>query len=159
MKKSTILIVPFLILCAVFSSKVTYGQCDENTKMGVAIVRTEGERPETPKGAMKMPRYEGGAIAMCRYLCDNMQYPESLKQQKIDGITTVEFIVKSDGSVTNVKVANTSGYQEFDDEAVRLVESFPNWVPAQINCEENIDMKSQVEVEFNCEKCKCDKKK
>lgn len=158
MKKSTILIIPFLMLCAVFCSETAYGQCDENTKTGIAVIRSEDGKPETPKGAMKMPRYEGGTVAMCRYLCDNMKYPQSLKNQKIDGITTVGFTVKSDGSIADVSVVNTSGYEEFDNEAVRLVESFPKWKPAQVDCEKDIDMKSQVDVEFNCEKCKCDKK-
>jgi TonB family protein len=86
-----------------------------------------------------------------------MQYPESLKQQKINGITTIGFIVEVNGSVSHVEIVKESGYKEFDDEAVRLVENFPTWKPAQKDCND-VEFKMQIDIVFNCEKCGCNKK-
>lgn len=147
----------FAALFCLFSASAQSTKCDKEKKMGIAIERSENGKPETPKSAWKFPAYKGGAVAMCKYLCKNMQYPERLKQQKITGITTVSFMVNADGSISNVEIVEGSGYQEFDDEAVRLVENFPQWRPAQKDCN-NVEFKTQLDIEFNCEKCKCDKK-
>lgn len=156
MKRVIGLFIALFAVSAIFSTSTVYGQCGDDAngsrKKGIAIVRSEDGRPENPKGAMTFPRYVGGSKEMCKYLCKNMQYPAQLKDQKVNGITTVGFTVKSDGTVTNASVVTSSGYQEFDDEAVRLVNSFPAWKPATKDCEAT-EMNSQVDVEFNVEKC------
>ncbi|MDL2312754.1 energy transducer TonB [Bacteroidales bacterium OttesenSCG-928-B11] len=158
MKKFISLSISFFALFVIFSTTNAYSQTDANCKgkkTGIAIVRTDGDKaPEAPKSAQKFPAYKGGAKAMCSYICKNMKYPEALKRQNAKGTTTVSFIVKSDGSIANVEVVNSSGKQEFDDEAVRLVKSFPNWKPAQKDCEA-VDFKSQLDIVFDCERCGC----
>lgn len=153
MKKFITLIIPAIVFASLLGTGKVHGQC-EDRPMGIAIVRQEDGKPEAPKAAMKFPQYQGGTKAMCNYLCKNMRYPESLKRQNIKGTTTVDFMVNSDGSVSQVSVVNSSGHKEFDDEAVRLVQSFPKWKPAEKDCEPT-SMRSQVDVEFNCEKCGC----
>lgn len=161
MKKMIRFITPMLIFAAIscsFSVSAQSAKCEDGKKMGIAIERTDNDQqPETPKYAWTLPAYKGGATAMCKYLCQNMKYPQSLKQKNISGITTVGFMVNADGSISKVEVVKSSGYKEFDDEAVRLVENFPKWQPAQKECTD-VEFKSQLDVEFNCEKCKCDKK-
>lgn len=157
MKKFISLSIAFFAFFAIFSSTNLYSQSNSDCsgkKTGIAIVRTDGETPEAPKAAMKFPAFDGGAKKMCSYICKNMKYPEALKRQNVKGVTTVGFVVKSDGSIADVEVVKSSGKQEFDDEAVRLVKSFPNWKPAQQDCEP-IDFKSQLDIEFDCEKCGC----
>ncbi len=150
--------IPVFMVTLLFCSFTASAQQCKGKQVGIAIERPEDNaQPEAPKSAWKLPAYKDGPKAMCNYLCKNMQYPASLKQQNISGITTVSFMVNADGTISNVEVVKGSGYQEFDDEAVRLVESFPAWKPAQKNCE-NVEFKSQLDVEFNCEKCSCEKK-
>jgi len=147
----------FAVLFCSFSVSAQATKCDNDKKMGIAIVRTDGEQPEAPQSAWQFPAYKGGYTAMCKYICKNMQYPEGLKQQNISGITTVSFMVNADGSISDVEVVKESGYQEFDDEAVRLAENFPQWKPAQKDCND-VEFKTQLDIEFNCEKCGCNKK-
>ncbi|MDR2979206.1 MAG: energy transducer TonB [Bacteroidales bacterium] len=155
MKKFISLSITFFAFFAIFNATNAYSQADCNgKKSGIAIVRTDGETPEAPKSAMKFPAYKGGTKSMCSYICKNMKYPDTQKRQNVKGVTTVGFVVKSDGSITDVEVVKSSGQKEFDDEAVRLVKSFPNWNPAEENCEP-IDFKSQLDIEFDCEKCGC----
>lgn len=161
MKKVFNLFISIFILGFIFNASAVHAQCaDENTgrKNGIAIVRSEEGKPENPKGAMTFPRYVGGTKALCKFICQNMQYPEKLKEQNVSGTTTISFMVNSDGSVSDVEIVKSSGYQEFDDEATRLANSFPNWKAATKDCEAT-SMKTQTDIEFNCEKCGCGNKK
>lgn len=152
MKKFIALVVIFTAFCSLSTISGVYGQCDRKT--GIAIVRSENGKPETPKAAMKFPQYQGGTRAMCKYMCENMRYPEALKRQNAKGTSTVSFTVNSDGTISNAELVKSSGRDEFDQEALRLVRSFPKWKPAEQDCSP-ISMKSQIDVEFDCEKCGC----
>ena len=51
-------------------------------------------------------------------------YPENLRQQNIEGVVTVHFVVNPDGSVGNLSVASSSGYGEMDAAALQAVSSY-----------------------------------
>lgn len=55
--------------------------------------------------------------------CVNM-YPPSAQRLNHEGVTTLEFQITTDGSVTGITVAKSSGFQELDDAAVRCA---GNW--------------------------------
>jgi TonB family protein len=124
---------------------------DENgntKKGGIALTRDDDNgNHTTPTAALSYPKYKGGSQALYRYIYKNQQYPQNLKNQGISGQTQVQFMVNADSTITDVEVFKTSGYKEFDDEAVRLVKSFPNWVPAKQDCQA-IPMKTVVTVPF-----------
>ena len=75
-----------------------------------------------------MPSFPGGQEALANYLKDNLKYPESARENGIQGRVFVNFVVEKDGSVSNVKVSRGLG-GECDKEAVRVVESMPKWTP------------------------------
>jgi TonB family protein len=124
---------------------------DENgntKKGGIALTRDDDNgNHTTPTAALSYPKFKGGSQALYRYIYKNQQYPQNLKNQGISGQTQVQFMVNADSTITDVEVFKTSGYKEFDDEAVRLVKSFPNWVPAKQDCQA-IPMKTVVTVPF-----------
>ena len=74
-------------------------------------------------------------------------YPEALVSGEYEGTTTVQFVVGSDGEISEVSVFTSSGYPEMDDEAVRVVQNFPNWTPAKKNGEA-FAMKTQIPIHF-----------
>jgi TonB family protein len=162
MKKIFSFIIAFFAMILLLSGSYLYAQCDKDShktcKQGIAIVRSEDGNPTPPSAAWKLPHYIGGTKGMCNYFCENMQYPKALKAQKIKGVVTVEFMVRADGSVTDVAIVETSGYEDFDNEAIRLVNSFPKWKAAEIECQPT-EMKSQVDVIFDLDKCDPDKKR
>jgi TonB family protein len=57
----------------------------------------------------------------------SLRYPEGAKENGIDGRVFVQFIVKSDGSLDEVKAVKGIGYG-CDEEAVRLIKEGPSWV-------------------------------
>ena len=77
-----------------------------------------------------MPQYPGGPIAMLKYIMENIKYPEQAMKEGIQGRVTVRFIVEKDGSISDVKPI-LSVHPLLNKEAVRVVESMPNWTPGK----------------------------
>ena len=77
-----------------------------------------------------MPQYPGGPNEMMKYISDNIKYPQSAKDNKIEGRVFVTFVVEKDGSITNAAVMRGID-KECDAEALRVVASMPKWTPGQ----------------------------
>ena len=78
----------------------------------------------------QLPEYPGGMPAMIDFLQTNMKYPKDAEKQKVEGRVLVMFIVETDGSVSDVKVARNV-FPSLDEEAVRVVEAMPKWIPGK----------------------------
>ncbi len=65
-----------------------------------------------------------------KYLKDNIKYPASAVRNEVQGRVYVNFVVKPDGSITDVVVAKGIGYG-CDEEAVRIISKMPNWNPGK----------------------------
>lgn len=76
------------------------------------------------------PSYPGGADAMNEYLSSNLKYPEAAKQNGIEGVVNVSFVVKADGSIGTIKIARLID-PDLEQEAIRLVKNMPAWTPAE----------------------------
>ena len=75
-----------------------------------------------------------------------LRYPERAIQQKLQGQVLVSFVIEKDGSVTNVTVDH--GIDELlDDEAVRVIQVSPKWIPGQIKGEK-VRTRMVIPVEF-----------
>lgn len=162
---STLKFVATFALIACFA--MSYAQCDRGNmygqrgqKSGVAIVFADSNGQHVaPTAALTLPTFKGGNKAMCRYINKTKKYPVNLKNQKISGTTTVQAKVLKDSTLTDIEVISSSGYQEFDDEALRVVKSFPKMVPSTQSCEAQ-DMIIQIPVTFIYEdEIAADKKK
>jgi len=81
------------------------------------------------------PQYPGGKDELMKYLVANIQYPESLKEEKAAGKVFVQFTINVNGKVESPKVVRSSGYDEMDSEAVRVITKMPNWKPGTKNGE------------------------
>lgn len=76
------------------------------------------------------PKFPGGDEALMQYLNENLVYPKSAYERKVEGKVVVSFVVEADGSITNVKVANSVD-EDLDKEAVRVVKAMPKWIPGK----------------------------
>ena len=75
------------------------------------------------------PAFPGGTYAMYKYLADNIKYPADAKAAGKEGRVIVQFVVRKDGSVSDVSVVRSVGNASLDNEAVRVVSSMPKWSP------------------------------
>jgi periplasmic protein TonB len=90
------------------------------------------------------PKFPGGMMELYKYIEENTQYPKTAKRKGIKGKVFVEFIIDKDGSIIreSVKVVPFSDLKirglkevdiitnaEYQEEALRVVKSCPNWIP------------------------------
>jgi len=78
----------------------------------------------------KMPEYPGGQKGMLTYLVKNMRFPLAAYTNGVSGTAYVNFIIETDGSVSDVLVLKPIGYG-CDEEATRLVSQMTGWEPGE----------------------------
>lgn len=78
------------------------------------------------------PSYPGGTEAMMAFLDANISYPEEANKNRMEGKTLVAFIVNVDGTLSNIKIQKSS-WEILDNEALRVVQLMPKWIPAQVD--------------------------
>ena len=74
------------------------------------------------------PEYPGGMGELMRFLQKNLRYPAAARQARVQGKVIVEFLVGTDGSISDIKVKH-SICPELDAEAMRVIGLMPKWRP------------------------------
>ena len=77
-----------------------------------------------------MPSFPGGQGAMFEFIANNIQYPIVAEENGVQGRVLVSFVIKKDGSLSNVRVVKSVD-PALDKEAVRLIKSMPKWSPGK----------------------------
>jgi protein TonB len=76
------------------------------------------------------PDFPGGDEGRMKFLKKNLIYPKAARNNSIEGVVYIEFIVEKDGSLTNIKVKRGIG-GGCDEECIRVVKLMPNWKPGK----------------------------
>ncbi len=76
------------------------------------------------------PQFPGGEEKLQEYIEANLRYPSEAVKDSVTGRVYVRFIVKADGSITNVEVMKHL-HPILDAEAVRVIENMPKWKPGK----------------------------
>lgn len=74
----------------------------------------------------EQPEFPGGDKEFIKYLAKNIQYPQYTND--IFGLVICRFVVMKDGKISDVEVVR-SLHPSQDAEAVRVLQSMPNWKP------------------------------
>ena len=82
------------------------------------------------RSAEQMPRFPGGEAALMKYLESHINYPPEAAKNNVQGHVIVQFVVKKDGSIGEVKVVR-SLEKDLDKEAIRVIKSLPNFTPGR----------------------------
>lgn len=97
---------------------------------GTIGVSTHGD-PQTfeSQDVEDLPEYPGGDMAMMSFIQKGYKFP---KHQDLtdQGTIYVRFVVTSKGEITEVSIARGIS-PEMDREAMRVVQSMPNWKPGK----------------------------
>lgn len=75
--------------------------------------------------------YFANGQSMSKYILTNLQYPEAAKMTEISGTVRLEFVVETNGNVSNIVVQKSVG-GGCDNEAIRLLQD-THWIPAVKN--------------------------
>jgi len=80
----------------------------------------------------EMPSFPGGDKALMTFIYENLIYPESDKENLIEGLVILSLTINSDGSISDIVVLNDLG-KGCGEEALRIVNSMPKWDPGKQN--------------------------
>jgi TonB family protein len=78
------------------------------------------------------PRFPEGDVALMKFLAKNINYPDDAKENNIQGIVVISFIVQTDGSISSIKLVQDIG-ANCGQEAMRVVKDMPNWIPGRVD--------------------------
>ncbi|WP_462253486.1 energy transducer TonB [Ekhidna sp.] len=112
-----------LILLLLITTSHLYGQELAYNSIDIDKIHTRVDEPA---------KHPEGIVKMWDRILKDLKYPEEAAKNGIKGRVFVTFVVEKDGSFSNIQVAKSIGFG-CDEEAVRIVESLPNWDPAKID--------------------------
>ena len=143
---------------------------DPEGEVGTKDVKGEGGFPKGPEGVeggtgdgetkieipvagpVKFPdisaSYIGGRDKMNAYLSRNLVYPEGPKDLGIEAKIHIQFVVKKDGSISNIKILRgDKECYECAEEAARVIRKMQKWNPGSVNGEP-VDSYFQMPINF-----------
>ena len=75
----------------------------------------------------KEPEFPGGKGKLMQYVKNETKYPKEAQEKSIEGRVLVGFAINKDGTISDIKIKESSGNDKLDEEAIRVVKKMPNW--------------------------------
>ena len=105
-------------------ASVTNAEASASTeKTEEPIYAVVGEVAET------QPEFPGGISAMFQFFVENLEYPPTCDD--VQGKVIVRFLVDKTGKVRNTEIARSNLPEEFNKEALRVVQLLPKFKPGE----------------------------
>ena len=79
-----------------------------------------------------LPQFPGGAAEFMKWLTKNLRYPAAAQQRKVRGKVVAQFIVNTDGSVSDLEVVEHLE-ASCDKEVLRVLGMMPKWQAGVMN--------------------------
>jgi TonB family protein len=76
------------------------------------------------------PSPVGGTEAFYKFIAENLKYPDQARRMGIEGRVFAQFIVDTDGTLTDVQILKGIG-AGCDEEVVKLLQRAPKWSPGR----------------------------
>ena len=94
----------------------------------------------------QMPEFPTGDDGLGRFISEFIQYPVRAKQDGVQGRILCSFIVRMDGTISNLEVI--SGLDnDLDNEALRVLSMMPKWTPGK-NDNKTVSVKCILPIDF-----------
>lgn len=93
------------------------------------------------------PTFQGGMNQFYAYVQRSIKYPQEARDNKIQGKVFLSFVVETDGALSDIKVERRLGGGT-DEEAVRVLEESPKWVPGVQNGQ-RVRVKYNIPISFS----------
>jgi len=124
MNKSQLLIAAILLLVIGINAKTS--------PLVVESANSIAENDTILAAVDKEPEFPGGNAARIEFIQQNIKYPEDAQRNKLEGKVYIQFVVSSTGQIIQAKVVKKLS-PSLDEEALRVINSFPRWIPGELN--------------------------
>lgn len=94
----------------------------------------------------QMPEFPTGEEGLGKFISEFIKYPVRAKQEGIQGRILCAFIVRKDGTISNLEVV-TGIDNELDNEALRVLSMMPKWSPGK-NDNKTVSVKCILPIDF-----------
>ena len=84
---------------------------------------------------------------MMKWLGENINYPEEAAKKNIQGRVIVQFVVETNGTISNIEVIK-SMHKLLDAEAMRVVGAMPKWKPGTLQDGKAVRVRYTLPVQF-----------
>ncbi|WP_375561691.1 energy transducer TonB [Bernardetia sp. OM2101] len=102
-------------------------------KLDVAQTQTKKQNTDEEVNIAEVDEvanHKDGLDGLYKHISQNLDYPKSAKKLGEQGKVIVEFVVETDGSLSDFKVLQSVS-TDCDNEAIRVIKSTSPWIPAQ----------------------------
>ena len=132
MMLKTLFIIPVATLAiSVFASNTNVSTMAKATTLSTIDMQTQQPDTKVYKNVEVKPQFKGGESAMMEFIAKNVKYPQAAIDATLQGKTIVGFVVRKDGTVSDVHIKKSSGHAVLDKEAMRVVKTMPAWKPGK----------------------------
>ena len=123
--------VYYVLICLLTTTPFVYGQENDSIQFDLSDIEFEEDTIDLVNEIIHpiepMPRFPGGYDSLKLFISQNLDWNQ--KKKTVAGRAFVEFIVNTDGSVTDVKIIKGL-CSTCDKAAVEVVKKLPNFIPA-----------------------------
>lgn len=113
--------------------EVASTEVTQETRVEVVVTEVEEEtasEPEIFTVVEEMPSFPGGDQELLKFMAENTKYPPLARENGLQGIVVITFMVDERGRIDKVSVLRGIG-GGCDEEAVRVVKAMPRWTPGR----------------------------
>lgn len=120
----------YLVALPLAAALVAVNQVDALARVAEEPTTVVLQQDKVYKVVEYMPEFPGGMNSLLDYIAKNIKYPEEAQKKGINGRVILQFIVNTDGSLSDFKIIRGVDPQ-LDAEALRVVKSMPKWTPGK----------------------------
>lgn len=95
------------------------------------VNRTDSSKTMTSTHA----QFPGGPQGLMNFINKNKHYASYADRDNGVGIVNVSFVIQKDGTIGDTVDVTKPLNEFYNKEAIRIIKSMPNWIPATINGE------------------------
>lgn len=94
--------------------------------------------------------YDCSHLKKLEYIDQNLVYPELARKYNIKGTVYLRIHIDGTGDISEVILMKGIGY-DCDEEAIRLMQEMPNWIPGSYINGAPLEMSTDIQVRFGFE--------
>jgi TonB family protein len=80
------------------------------------------------KELLVLPSFPGGEGALWQFMNHNINYPTVAKENNIQGIVNVRFVIEKNGTLSHIELIKPLN-NALDKESLRVMTMMPKWIP------------------------------